>query len=44
MVFWCLTSVLFCLQVIKLNSLIDAGDLEGVSNLLSQNVGLNPWK
>ena len=30
--------------MIKLNSLIDAGDLEGVSDLLSHNVGLNPGK
>ena len=28
----------------ELNSLIDAGDLEGVSDLLSTNVGLNPGK
>ena len=34
----------FCSQVIRLNSLIDAGDLEGVSDLLSHNVGLNPEK
>ena len=32
----------FCLQVIILNSLIDSGDLGGVSELLSQNVALNP--
>ena len=34
----------FCLQVIKLISLIDAGDVDGVSKLLSQKVGLNPPK
>ena len=32
------------MQVIKLNSLIDNGDVDGVSKLLSQNVALNPKK
>ena len=32
----------FFSQVINFISLIDAGDVDGVSKLLSQNVGLNP--